>query len=123
MLPENRDPINFIDFQVTADGKRVEPQVEVKAIRHGVDVTEVLKRYGIPLTLLGESDAATFALREKACAITEGYSSSEKEREGVGGPSRELRPSKKKRGAEPAPLLVRSCRLKASRWRSAARAA
>ena len=42
MLPENRDPINFIDFQVTADGKRVEPQVEVKAIRHGVDVTEVL---------------------------------------------------------------------------------
>lgn len=122
MLPENRDPINFIDFQVTADGKRVEPQVEVKAIRHGVDVTEVLSGMEFR-SHCSESDAATFALREKACAITEGYSSSEKEREGVGGPSRELRPSKKKRGAEPAPLLVRSCRLKASRWRSAARAA
>src|SRR5581483_4262703 len=43
VLPDNRDPINFIDFQVTADGKRVEPQVEVRATRFGIDVSEILK--------------------------------------------------------------------------------
>ena len=65
ILPDHRDPINFIDFQVTADGKRVEPQVEVKATRFGLDVTELLKRHGIPLTMLAEDDAATGALHEK----------------------------------------------------------
>jgi len=65
VLPDNRDPVNFINFQVTVDGKRVEPSVEVKAIRHGIDVTEVLKRHGIPLTMLAESDEATIALHAR----------------------------------------------------------
>lgn len=65
ILPEKRDPINFIDFHVTVDGRRIEPQVEVKATRSGVDVTEVLKRHGVPLTMLAESDAATVALNER----------------------------------------------------------
>ena len=65
VLPDHRDPINFIDFQVTADGKRVEPQVEVKATRFGLDVSELLKRHGIPLTMLAEDDDATVALHEK----------------------------------------------------------
>ncbi len=65
VLPDNRDPINFIDFQVTADGKRVEPQVDVRATRFGVDVTAILKKYGIPPTMLGASDDATVALYDK----------------------------------------------------------
>ncbi len=65
VLPDNRDPINFIDFQVTADGKRVEPQVEVRATRFGIDVTAVLSKYGIPPTMLGTSDDATAGLYDK----------------------------------------------------------
>ncbi|HZP08272.1 DUF4424 family protein [Methyloceanibacter sp.] len=65
ILPDNRDPINFIDFQVTADGKRVEPQVEVRATRFGIDVSEILKKHGIPLTMLGANDDASAALYDK----------------------------------------------------------
>lgn len=64
-LPESRDPINFIGFQVSVDGQRVEPKVEVKATQSGVDVSDVLKRHGVPLTMLGESDAATAALLDR----------------------------------------------------------
>ncbi len=46
------DPINVMDFQVAVDGRQVEPSVEIKATRFGIDVTAVLKRYGIPLTML-----------------------------------------------------------------------
>jgi len=49
--------INNSCFPATgADGKPVEPQVEVKATRFGLDVTEILKRHGIPLTMLPGSD-------------------------------------------------------------------
>lgn len=65
ILPENRDPINFMDFQVTVDGRRVEPKVEVKATHSGVDVTEVLKRHGVPPTMLAENETATIALNER----------------------------------------------------------
>ena len=65
VLPDNRDPINFIDFQVTADGNRIEPSVEVKATRFGLDVTDLLKRHEIPVTMLGANDAATAALHDK----------------------------------------------------------
>jgi hypothetical protein len=57
---KGEDPINVMDFHVTADGRQVEPSVEVKATRFGVDVTEILKRHGIPLTMLpgtGNADA------------------------------------------------------------------
>lgn len=65
VLPDNRDPINFIDFTVTADGKPVEPQVEVRATRFGIDVSEILKKHGIPLTMLGANDDASAALYDK----------------------------------------------------------
>ncbi len=51
-----KDPINIIDFQVTADGRRLEPSVEIKATRFGVDVTEVLKRFDVPLTMRDGDD-------------------------------------------------------------------
>jgi hypothetical protein len=50
-----------MDFRVTVDGKQVEPSVEVKATRFGVDVTDVLKRYNIPLTMAGGDEASTAA--------------------------------------------------------------
>jgi Domain of unknown function (DUF4424) len=51
-----RDPVNVMDFQVTAEGKQVEPSVEIKATRFGVDVTDILKRYDIPLTMLAPGE-------------------------------------------------------------------
>jgi len=41
---EGRDPVDLMDFKVTAEGKTVEPKVEIRATRFGVDVTDVLKR-------------------------------------------------------------------------------
>lgn len=64
-LPETRNPINFIDFKVSVDGRPVAPKVEVKATHSGIDVSEVLKRHGVPLTMLAESDTATVALLER----------------------------------------------------------
>ena len=55
------DPVNVMDFQVTVDGKKVEPSVEVRATRFGVDVTDVLKRYDIPLTMAGGDEASAAA--------------------------------------------------------------
>lgn len=52
-LLHGKDPVNIIDFQVTVDGKRVDTSVEIKATRFGVDVTDVLNRHGIPLTMRG----------------------------------------------------------------------
>ena len=57
------DPVNVMDFQVTVDGQRVEPSVEVKATRFGVDVTEVLRRHGIPPTM--RTQDADDALRDR----------------------------------------------------------
>jgi hypothetical protein len=55
---EGRDPDNIMDFRVTVDGKPVEPSVDIKATRFGVDVTELLRRHEIPLTLVArDSDA------------------------------------------------------------------
>jgi hypothetical protein len=50
---QGRDPVNVMDFEVTVDGKKVEPSIDIKATRFGVDVTEVLKRYDIPPTMIG----------------------------------------------------------------------
>ncbi len=46
------DAINVVDFQVTVDGRPVAPSVEVKAMRFGVDVSAVLARHGIPVTMV-----------------------------------------------------------------------
>ena len=54
-----------MDFQVTAEGKQVEPSVEIKATRFGVDVTDILKRYDIPLTMLAPGEGAGSALNTR----------------------------------------------------------
>ena len=62
---QGRDPVNVMDFEVTVEGKPVEPSVEIKATRFGVDVTEVLKRYDVPLTMLAPGEGAGGALNDR----------------------------------------------------------
>ena len=62
---EGRDPVNVMDFQVTVEGKPMEPSVEIKATRFGVDVTDVLKRYDVPLTMLAPGEGAGNALSDR----------------------------------------------------------
>ena len=52
---DTADPINWIDFHVWVNGEAVTPKVEARATRFGVDVTNVLTRYNIPITLLDRS--------------------------------------------------------------------
>jgi len=46
-----RDPINFVDFKVTVDGRPVAVRTQARATRFGIDVTDVLNRHDIPITL------------------------------------------------------------------------
>ena len=45
----NRYSDNFVDFEITVDGKPVQPRAEVKAFINGKDITELLKQYLLPL--------------------------------------------------------------------------
>ena len=47
-----RDPVNFIDFRVSVDGQPVSVETQTRATRFGVDVTDVLNRHSIPVTLI-----------------------------------------------------------------------
>lgn len=40
---------NFLGFEVTVDGKSLEPQLEHRAFAAGIDISEVLKAQGVPL--------------------------------------------------------------------------
>ena len=62
---EGRDPVDLMDFKVTAEGKTVEPKVEIRATRFGVDVTDVLKRYDIPPTMIASGEGARSALNDR----------------------------------------------------------
>lgn len=43
------DPANVIDFKVSVNGRTIEPKLELRATRFGVDRTNVLVRHGIPV--------------------------------------------------------------------------
>jgi hypothetical protein len=45
------DPVNFVGFQVTANGERIVPTVEQRAFYRGRDVTDIVRRAGVPLNL------------------------------------------------------------------------
>ena len=47
LLPRSGD-VNFVDAATTADGERVTPRLEQRAIALGLDVTDVLKALGLP---------------------------------------------------------------------------
>jgi hypothetical protein len=56
------DPVNFVGFTVTANGRPVTPQVEQRAIYKGRDVTDIVRRAGVPLNL---NDPKFSAVMEK----------------------------------------------------------
>ena len=79
---QGRDPIDVMDFEVTVDGKKVEPSIEIKARRFGVDVTDVLKRYAIPPTMIASAEEAGSALNDRLDELPQG-ARAELERHGV----------------------------------------
>jgi hypothetical protein len=46
------DPVNFVGFQVAADGKKVVPSVEQRAFLKDRDVTATLKSAGLPVNVV-----------------------------------------------------------------------
>jgi hypothetical protein len=46
------DPINFVGFRITADGRKVPFQVEQRAIYQGRDVTAIVKAAGLPINIV-----------------------------------------------------------------------
>ncbi len=52
------DPINIVGFEVVVDGQKVTPSVQAKAVSLGVDVTALLQKYNLPLTLIMADDEA-----------------------------------------------------------------
>jgi hypothetical protein len=47
-----KDPVNFVDFKVVADGHAVPVQVEQRAFIGNRDVTQIVKSAGLPVNLL-----------------------------------------------------------------------
>ena len=66
---DTQDPINWIGFHVSVDGKELAPQVEARATHLGVDVTDILNRYGLPITLLNHSSNQMEVLDAKLNAL------------------------------------------------------
>ncbi len=52
------DPINFIGFEVTVDGQKITPSIQAKAMSLGVDITDALLKYHLPLTTIFADDDA-----------------------------------------------------------------
>jgi hypothetical protein len=47
-----KDPLNFVGFTVMGDGKRITFQTEQRAFYKSRDVTEIIKRAGVPLNIV-----------------------------------------------------------------------
>ena len=52
------DPVNFVGFTTTVDGKRVATKVEQKAMLHGKDVSALVRAAGLPLNLASNDGTA-----------------------------------------------------------------
>ena len=66
---DTQDPVNWIGFHVSVNGKELAPQVEARATRLGIDVTGILNRYGLPITLLNHSSNQMEVLDAKLNAL------------------------------------------------------
>jgi hypothetical protein len=66
---DSPDPVNWIGFHVSADGKELTPQVEARATSFGIDVTDVLNRYGLPITMLNRSSDQMDVLEARLKAL------------------------------------------------------
>ena len=48
----SKDPVNFMSFKLTVDGKAVSPKAEIRAFKKDDDITERLKSLGLPVSVL-----------------------------------------------------------------------
>ncbi|KPF46750.1 DUF4424 domain-containing protein [Rhizobium sp. G187] len=46
---------NFMDFTVTQDGAAIEPKLQQRALVHGIDFTDEVKKQGVPLMPLADA--------------------------------------------------------------------
>ena len=62
---------NFLDFKVTVEGKEIAPQLEMRALSGGLDVTDELKALNIPLNPLADKTRGFIAKmpRDKLSAL------------------------------------------------------
>ena len=62
---------NFLDFKLTVEGKEIVPQLEMRALSGGLDVTDELKVLGIPLNPLADTTRGFIAKmpRDKLAAL------------------------------------------------------
>jgi len=51
----NYNSDNLLGFTVTVDGTTIEPQIDMRALSYGVDVTETVRSAGLPLNPLSEA--------------------------------------------------------------------
>ncbi len=63
-VPHSRSPLNFDDFQVEIDGRRVEYRKEVRALVEGQDHSEILRSLGVSIEDFGRFDRQGFVLRD-----------------------------------------------------------
>jgi hypothetical protein len=48
----SKDPMNFVSFEVSVDGKPVSPKVQALAFKNGKDITNRLQSLGLPISVL-----------------------------------------------------------------------
>ncbi len=65
-VPHSRSPLNFDDFQVEVNGRRVEYRTEVRALVEGQDHTDTLNALGISVEDFGRFDWPGFVMRDLA---------------------------------------------------------
>jgi len=65
----SKNPLNFVDFKVEVDGKRIAPQTEVRAFKNGHDLTARLRSMGLPLSVYDPS--YTTAIKKLALNVRE----------------------------------------------------
>jgi hypothetical protein len=62
------DPLNFVGFEVSADGRKVPVTVEQRAIYNGRDVTGIVKAVGLPINTIVDGSKAVDKLSKSAIA-------------------------------------------------------
>ena len=57
----SRDPLNFMDFKISVDGKDVEPRLQIRATFDHKDITQRLTALGLPISVADKRFAAALA--------------------------------------------------------------
>lgn len=61
----SKDPMNFISFKLTVDGKPISPKTEIRAFKKDQDITEQLQSLGLPISVLDTRMKAALAKLSK----------------------------------------------------------